>query len=141
MKKKRNTQPEALLQMRVRRMLLTRAPADLFWIGGAAGIRLTPFMAIKAKAQGVTRKGWPDLTFMVEGECLFIELKADAGKLSSEQVAFRDECVFGRRENWFLCRSVDEVAATVTSWGIALKPEVPDVGAYDDNLSFAEAFE
>lgn len=140
MKKKRNAQPEALLQMRVRRMLLIRAPADLFWIGGASGIRLTPYMTMKAKAQGVTRRGWPDLTFMYGGESFFVELKKDAkAPLSDEQADFRDAC--GRLDNYAVCWSVEGVECALTAWGIALKPEGVDMSAYLDGKSFSEAFE
>ena len=139
---KRRKNPEALLQIRVRKMLMQRAP-DLFWIGGAAGLRLSPMMVNKAKAMGALNRGWPDLTILCpDGIIRTIELKADAkGELSAEQEQFRDVCAWSGRDVWAKCWSLEMVEAKLTDWGVVLKPEA-DFDAYeDDGLSFGEAFE
>ena len=136
--KKKRANPELGLQIRVRRMLMTRAPADLFWIGGAAGLRLTPVTLMKAKASGVLRRGWPDLTFMRAGRCYFIELKKDTkSPLSAEQAAFMAAC--DPLDNYAVCCTIEGVEAMLDHWGIELKPEM--IAPIDDGLSFAEAFD
>lgn len=139
MKPKRRN-PEMGLQIRVRRMLMMRLPDDVFWIGGAAGLRMTPVTRMKAKATGALNRGWPDLTFMRAGRCYFIELKKDGkARLSSEQEAFRDACA--STGNWAMCWTIEDVEISLAVWGIFLSPEFADDGAYDDGLSMGEAFE
>lgn len=116
--------PEHRLQMAVRRMLLYRLPLDgpdsIEWTASAAGVRVSPGVAMMMKAAGV-RAGWPDLQFLFpDGVTRYIELKAKAS-LSPEQRAFRDRCApFGI---WALCRSPEAVAATLTGWGVPLRPD------------------
>ena len=100
-------------------------------------------MVNKAKAMGALNRGWPDMTILCpDGIIRAIELKADAkGELSAEQEQFRDVCAWSGRDVWAKCWSLGMVEAKLTDWGIVLKPEVPDVGAFDDGLSFGEAFE
>lgn len=70
----------------------------------------------RLKAMGVM-PGVPDLMILRRGVCRFIEIKTATGNLSPEQKAFRDFCV-GNCFDWALCRSVDQVRATLEMWRI-----------------------
>lgn len=81
----------------------------------------------KLKAMG-TAPGWPDFIVNLPGGHVgYIEVKADKGRLSTEQAAFRD-AVVTNGARWALCRSVEEVQMTLTAWldgsGIKLKGRV-----------------
>jgi hypothetical protein len=111
-------QPELKLQIAVKQFLTYCLPANVEWTANAAGVPVTMHTANKMKASGV-RRGWPDLQFLCpDGVTRYIELKAGAS-LSLEQRAFRDRCE--PHGIWALARSVDEVAATLTGWGVRLK--------------------
>lgn len=138
---KKNKQPEFGLQCRIARMLMTRLPPEIEWTASAAGVRVSPRTANKMKAAGI-RPDWMDLQFMCEdGITRYIEVKIPDGKLSTGQKRIAAVFTSRRPDIYAVCRTVDEVVLALTTWGIVLKPEVPDVGAYDDGLSFAEAFE
>lgn len=49
-------------------------------------------------------------------------LRAKSGSLSTEQEAFRDLCA--PHGIWGLARSVEDVAALLTGWGVKLRPMV-----------------
>lgn len=75
-----------------------------------------------------TAAGWPDFILnLPEGRVGYIEVKAEKGRLSPEQAAFRD-AVVANGARWALCRSVEEAQATLTAWldgsGINLKGRV-----------------
>lgn len=116
--------PEHKLQCSVREYLTYCLPQPgstdyVEWTANGAGVALSQFTANKAKAAGV-RRGWPDLQFLFpDGVTRYIELKTATGSLSPEQRAFRDRCephgIFA------LCRSVDDVAATLRRWGVRLR--------------------
>lgn len=119
---RRNAQPEHLLQGKVRRMLLERLPADIFWIASMSGVRLTPGVRAKAKSAGCLNRGWPDLQFLLPGgRVKFIELKAGEGSLRPEQKDFRDQVE--PHDMWALARSVADVERALVSWGIELRPD------------------
>lgn len=89
----------------------------LWWHVPNGGLR-SRAAAGRLKAMG-TRRGVPDFAFILPGGVsAFIELKADGG-LSPEQRAFRDDCQrIGAK--WAICRSVEDVAAVLLSWGVPL---------------------
>jgi hypothetical protein len=117
--KRKNASPEHMLQMAVKEYLTYALPSEAAWTASAVGVNLTMFAAQKLKSAGV-RRGWPDLQFLLpDGRVVFIELKSDVGSLSTEQRDFRDRCL--PHGIWALCRSVDQVAAALASWGVALK--------------------
>lgn len=130
--KRRNRQPELSLQIRIKQMLMHRLPPDIPWTASAAGARMYATAARKAKASGV-RPGWPDLSFLCpDAITRYIEVKAGSS-LSKEQRDFRDYCQARRPDMWAPARSVDDVIDALTSWGVALKPEV-----FDDERSEEE---
>lgn len=113
-------QPEHKLQVAVREFLMVALPPTIEWTANAAGVHVTMNTANKMKAAGV-RRGWPDLQFLFpDGVTRYIELKAGAS-LSPEQKAFRDRCSQLRPDMWALCRSIDDVSATLKAWGAPLR--------------------
>jgi hypothetical protein len=115
--------PEFLIQRDVKRFLTYCLPLPgpdyVEWTSSQAGAHLGAKQRIKAKASGL-RPGWPDLQFLLPtGRTHYIEIKAPGGSLSAEQRAFRD---LARPHGlWALCRSVDEVEATLRGWGVKLR--------------------
>lgn len=128
---RKNANPEHKLQVEIRRYLECVLPNSIEWTANGAGQALTIYAANKAKASGV-RRGWPDLQFLFpDGITRYVELKTATGSLSPEQRAFRDRCQGMRPDMWALCRSVDDVAMTLTTWGATLgrHPFYPNAGA------------
>ena len=115
-------EPEHRLQVESAKWLKYNLRPEVRWIGGAAGLRLTPGTRQKAAAAGVLNAGWPDLQFLDEHGPAYCELKAESS-LSSAQRGFRDFCwAVGHR--WTLCRTVDQVRAAVVGWGMC----IPEAG-------------
>ena len=131
----KRSSPEATLQMNVRRYLLWCCPAwpeGPKWTSSLVGTNLGIRARSKAKDMGVQR-GWPDMQFLFpDGVTRYIELKAGAS-LSAEQREFRDACA--PHGIFAVCRSVDEVAAQLRTWGAPLRDhpfrpvEAPDWAA------------
>lgn len=126
---------EAALQIAVKQYLTLCLPDDVEWTASSAGVTLGASKAArmrqgaKAKAMGL-RKGWPDLQFLfADGVTRFIELKTETGSLQPEQREFRDRCKASGRDIWAMCRSLNEVIATLSAWGVALKPHPFGVAA------------
>lgn len=71
------------------------------------------------KAMGV-KAGVPDLAFVLpDGIAAFIELKAEGGRLSDSQKAFRDRLPGGACH--VVCRSLEDVEQTLIEWGLPLR--------------------
>lgn len=106
--------PEEDLQRQVVSLLFYCHPSCVwFAVANQRGTRKR-FEGGILKAMGV-RAGVADLIFLSVG---VIELKAGKGQLSPAQLAFRDDCAaFGVRHA--VCRSIDEVIATLRGWGVA----------------------
>lgn len=125
--KPKRAAPEARLQMDVRRYLMiclppAHTPGSVIWTASLAGVNLSMQAANKAKSMGVSR-GWPDLQFLFpDGVTRYIELKAGAS-LSPEQRDFRDRTT--PHGIFAVCRSVEEVAATLRGWGAVLREHRP----------------
>lgn len=118
---RKNGNPEHKLQVSVKQYLEVALPRSIEWTANGAGQALSMYAAGKAKASGV-RKGWPDLQFLFpDGVTRYIELKTDVGSLSPEQRDFRDRCYATQTDMWELCRSIEQVARTLTRWGARLK--------------------
>lgn len=65
------------------------------------------------------RAGVPDLVLLFPGgSCAYVELKAAKGVLSDKQERWRD-WLQDAGFRWALVRSVDEMRATLTGWGVA----------------------
>lgn len=111
--------PEEILHRAVAGFLrLALMGSECIWYHCPNGEIRSKATAGKLKAMGV-RAGTPDLCFILPGgHAGFIELKADGG-LSPAQRAFRDDCErIGAK--WALCRSLDDVAATLNNWRVPL---------------------
>lgn len=102
---------------------ITMLPASHFPAGENRDART----GAKLKAMG-TAPGWPDFIINLPGGRVgYIEVKADKGRLSPDQAAFRDAVVMNGAR-WALCRSVDEVQSTLNVWldgsGITLRGRI-----------------
>ncbi len=80
--------------------------------GGRRDIR----EASKFKAMGV-RPGVADLIFLSPGATHFIELKTDSGRQTPAQKDFA-RLVDRLGLDYQICRSIDEVSATIKTWGL-----------------------
>lgn len=90
-------------------------PRELPWSHWPAGEARSEVTGARLKRMGVKR-GWPDFILNLPGGRVgYIELKTPSGRLSPEQQAFRDAvAINGAR--WSLCRSLDDVKATLSTW-------------------------
>lgn len=72
--------------------------------------RNIPFIHLSVKAREA--KGWPDLTFFVNGNAYAVELKTKTGRLSDEQ---KKELLRLQLNGVFcyVCRSFDEFIAAI----------------------------
>lgn len=111
--------PEDILQIQVTRFLKVAAPDLLFWHTPNGGRRQLG-EARKFKDMGVL-PGVPDLTFVLPGGlAAFIELKAGKNGLEPSQRAFAEQAA-ANGAAWAVCRSLDEVEATLRKWGLTLR--------------------
>ncbi len=111
--------PEEIAQRDVVLFLGVALPPDVFYWHCPNG-GFSKGQNGRNKAMGV-KAGMPDLHFILGwNELAFIEMKALKGVLSDDQRAFRDLCQ-ARGIKWALCRSVEDVEATLRGWGVALK--------------------
>lgn len=117
MRQIRQAQPELSLQIAVKRFLLLALPPQVEWTASLAGVHLGHTQRAKAKASGL-RPGFPDLMFIIDGEVKFIEMKTATGRLSDEQKQIHAALAPG---SVAVCRSLDEVATTLTGWGVRLR--------------------
>lgn len=95
---------------------------DAFWFHVPNGGKRQDAIARQLAAMG-TKAGVPDLCLLYRGKAHFIELKIDAGYLSAiqkqvHQMINRSGCRVA------VCRSIGDVEAALTSWGIPLRGEV-----------------
>lgn len=96
---------------------LRRVHPGLLWYHPANGGARSAREGAKLKAMGV-RPGTPDLAFILPGgQAAFIELKTGTGRLHSAQEAFGRQAIAAQAW-WALCRSLDEVIATLDEWGV-----------------------
>jgi hypothetical protein len=110
--------PEELIQRSVKQYLDVAAPRLIWYSCPNGGV--SKGQNGRNKAMGV-RKGVPDLHFVLSGgKIAYIELKAPDGRLSPEQKAFQSVCALMEIPH-AVCRSLDEVKATLRKWGVQLK--------------------
>lgn len=111
--------PEDLLQITVVRFLRVAAPGLLYWHVPNGGAR-SPGEGRKFKDMG-TLPGVADLSFVLpDGRAAFIELKTLKGRQEPTQKAFEEACQ-NNNAPYAVCRSLKEVEATLTGWGIKLR--------------------
>ena len=97
-------------------------PDDVFWFHVPNGGQRQNAIARQLSAMGV-KAGVPDLCLLHRGKAHFVELKIDSGYLSAiqkqvHQMINRAGCRVA------VCRSIPDVEAALTSWGIPLRGEV-----------------
>lgn len=111
--------PEDILQIQVVRFLRIAAP-DLLFFHAANGGSRHPAEARKFKDMGVL-PGAPDLCFVLpDGRFGAIELKVGKNRLTTDQLLFREACNRASAP-YAVCRSLDEVEATLRDWGVKLR--------------------
>jgi hypothetical protein len=103
----------------------------------AGGVQLAPHQAAKLVRMGL-RRGWPDFLFLHAGQVFAIELKRVGAKLSRTRIVRTrrgSPRVLEGQEDTFpaleaagmtiaVCRSADEVLATLEQWQIPLRGRV-----------------
>ena len=70
-------------------------------------------------------RGFADLMVLSGGRVLFLELKSPRGRLSPEQVAFRD-AVQAQGFGWALVRSLDDALGALADHGFTTRVVNPD---------------
>jgi hypothetical protein len=75
---------EDAVHLAVAEHLRRRAKPSIFWAHVPNGGLRHPLVGKKLKAMG-TRAGFPDFYLLIDGRSHFLELKAEAGKVSAEQ--------------------------------------------------------
>ena len=130
--KAKRQNPELALQITVKRFLVMALPEDVEWTSSQAGVYLGPNQRAQASASGL-RPGWPDLQFLINRRTYYIEMKAPTtnrsprlGTLEDPDLSSDQRRILGRMHpsSWAICRSLDEVSRTLTSWGVVLKATV-----------------
>ena len=116
--------PELKLHFAVAAYLRHALPPEVVAWHTPNGELRDPRTAAKLKGMLVV-PGVPDFTLVLpNGQTAFIELKAGDGQLSPEQIEFRQRVV-ALRCGYAVCRSLDEVEATLARWlskfGLTLK--------------------
>lgn len=112
--------PEAIAQKSVKEFLVFCLPPEVKWSATLNGVRLTPQTLAKAKASGL-RKGPLDIVLVWSGwrgHSKWIEMKSDVGRLTVEQ---KEWIAAVGLEHCAVCRTVDDVAAALTGWGVTLR--------------------
>lgn len=112
------------LQKTVAQFLALAMPADVPFTAIDHAAKLSPRQAGERRARGVIR-GIPDWLFILppDGQTAWIELKVEGGRLSPEQVWWRD-CALNAGARYAVCRSLDDVCETLDDWGVVLKANV-----------------
>lgn len=127
---RKNDDPEHRFQCAVADYLTFAMPKGYLWTADAAGVRVGMQTAIKMKAAGVHR-GWPDVRILFPSAVTrFIELKAKDGRLSPDQIAFREFCENTGRDIWAMARTLEEVEAALVRWRVPLLAPLAKANRY-----------
>jgi hypothetical protein len=107
--------PEQSLQIAIATYLARVLTAPTFFtaIGHGGGGKLRGAIL---KGMGM-QAGVPDILIINRGKCLWIELKAGKGSLSSEQIAVHQWLVAAGC-SVTVCRSIDDVRERLDVWGV-----------------------
>ncbi len=112
------------LQKSVVHFLKIAAPNLVFYHPANGGFRNVR-EASKLKAMGV-KAGVADLAVVLPDlRAAFIELKTATGRINANQAEFQSTCD-RLGIPYAVCRSVDDVAATLTGWGVTLRARSPE---------------
>lgn len=115
---KKRLSPEHALQVRLVREIRMNGRKGMFRFaaipnGGHRNLRT----AIKLKAEGVER-GAPDLTFCLKGgRWASLELKSEKGRLSPEQIAWRND-ILALGGLWESTNDFDQGCGILAAWGV-----------------------
>lgn len=114
--------PEEALHMAVARFLDVALPSDALWWHTPNGGKRSKVEAGKFKAMGV-RAGFHDIAILWNGIFRTIELKPRGRHLSPDQRDMGARIVAAGAD-WDICRSLDDLVATMDFWGIPLRATV-----------------
>lgn len=110
--------PERAIQVAIVKALKKYASRDrCYWFAVPNGGYRHVYTASKLKAEG-TRRGTPDLCFVLPfGQAAFLELKAEKGRQSPEQILFETDVThLGAR--YEVAHSIDEAWGILSGWGV-----------------------
>jgi hypothetical protein len=119
---KKKQRPEARLQKAVVQILRLDANPDVLWFSIPNEGKRSVVVGAELKAMGL-RSGAADLCFIIRGRAHFLELKADDGTQSPEQVTFAADCTTSGAV-YALAWTIGEALAVLTSWGVLLRVRV-----------------
>lgn len=89
----------------------------MFWSTIAhGGFRLPVGVAVNLKRAGL-RAGTPDIMLVHDGRALFLELKADDGRLSAAQIDTH-YAIMKAGGQVAVCKTLDEVRDWLTKWRV-----------------------
>lgn len=113
----KRSHPELLLSCAVADALRLGCRFDVVWTHFPAGEHRSKITGARLKRMGL-RRGVPDYLFITAGgHIAFLELKAGKGRLSPEQMAWRDAVIaLGCR--YAIARTGQEAIEILQSWGI-----------------------
>ncbi len=104
---------EYVLTVLPRRAVVHHSPNELNMAGDAKSRAIA---ISKAKALGMV-PGWPDLEIMIDGQAYFLEIKAESGTVSKDQIAVISRLrVAGCRIQ--VVNSIDGARRALQEWGL-----------------------
>lgn len=124
--KRARAQPEAVLQASVADYLdRVLDPAKVFWSATLNGIVVYAGMRARLKKQGL-RPGVPDIVLIplsgpFRGQTCWIELKADAGRLTKEQAVVMEALRSTPHLRGAVCRTLPQVEDALINFGLDLR--------------------
>ena len=115
--KRRRSYPEARLQRAVVQMLMLTGIDGLIYFAVPNGLVSDPRTVANMKTQGLL-PGVADLCIIIpRGRPHFLELKAEGGRLSVEQMAFADCCRLSRVP-YAVSDNIEDAICVLRSWGV-----------------------
>lgn len=128
--KKKRSHPEQDFQVEAAKYLKHALPPAWRYTASGAGLPLPRILANLMKAMGQT-PGWSDLILrqVGTGETRWLEAKSMIGRLSPEQIEFRDDCP----QHFAVARTLADVEAALISWGITPRCTIGAANRYAVN--------
>lgn len=113
---RRRARPEQQIQKALVQHLKARAWPDVAWWSTPNGGWRTPVEGAILKATGV-QPGFPDMCFLLAGKLYALELKAEGGRPTENQLAWLDRI---NKAGGFACiaEGLDRAIACLETWGI-----------------------
>ena len=113
------SQEEFRLSCKVADYLALALPSHVLWSHLPFGENRSAITGARLKRMG-TKRGWPDYLVLHDRGTIALELKAEKGKRSPEQVTFGDAFT-ALGGDYFVCRSLIDVEAALRMAGVPLK--------------------